>query len=134
MGRNALRSPAGGAGDLMLIPVLSVREAVDFHTRLLDFQLAFAWPEESPIYAGLVREGAEMRLALAPQGKPYGHCSAVVVCDDVDRLFATYLERGLKPLDRPESPVHRAPLDQSWGTREVYIDDPSGNTIIFQQR
>lgn len=121
----------------MLIPVLSVRdvrEAVAFHTGVLDFELLFAWPEHAPIYAGLARGGAELHLALAPPGKPWGHCSAVVVCDDVDALFATFIGRGLQVPTRAESPVHEAPLDQSWGTREIYIDDPSGNTIIFQQR
>jgi hypothetical protein len=29
-------------------------------------------------------------------------------------------------------PVHLAPLDQTWGTREVYVDDPDGNTLCFR--
>jgi hypothetical protein len=29
--------------------------------------------------------------------------------------------------------VHEGPLDQSWGTREFYVDDPDGNTIRFTQ-
>jgi hypothetical protein len=58
----------------------------------------------------------------------------VVLCEDVDALFASFKARGLVVPVRPESPVHQAPLDQTWGTREVYIDDPSGNTLIFQQR
>jgi catechol 2,3-dioxygenase-like lactoylglutathione lyase family enzyme len=121
----------------MLIPILVVRdmaEAIAFHTQVLDFRLDFAWPEEAPIYAGLRRGGDEMHLALAQGGSRAGPCSAMVLCDDVDALFAGFRARGLAVPIRPESPVHEGPLDQSWGTREVYIDDPSGNTLIFQQR
>lgn len=121
----------------MLIPILVVREmaeAIAFHTHVLDFQLAFAWPEDAPIYAGLSRDADEMHLSLTPGSGRYGHCFAMVLCDDVDALFAQYRTRGLSVPTRADSPVHQGPLDQSWGTREVYIDDPSGNTLIFQQR
>jgi len=121
----------------MLIPILIVRdmpEAIAFHTEILDFRLAFAWPEEAPIYAGLMRGADEMHLGLTPGQDRYGHCSAMVLSDDVDALFATFTDRGLAVPTRPDSPVHMGPLDQSWGTREFYVDDPSGNTLIFQQR
>ena len=52
--------------------------------------------------------------------------------EDVDALFAKFLERGLKPA-KPESPVHQGPTDQTWGTREFYVDDPDGNTLAFTQ-
>ena len=121
----------------MLIPILTVRdmpEAIAFHTGTLDFRFAFAWPEDAPIYAGLVRGTDELHLALAHDGRPYGRGSAMVLCDDVDALFAAFIARGLAVPARPESPVHEGPLDQSWGSREFYVDDPSGNTLIFQQR
>lgn len=121
----------------MLIPILSVRdmvEAIRFYTSVLDFRIAFAWPDESPIYAGLMRGADEMHLALATPDGHYGHSSAMVLCEDVDAVFESFKARGLAVPSRAGSPVHEAPLDQSWGTREVYIDDPSGNTLVFQQR
>lgn len=121
----------------MLIPILSVRgtaEAIAFYTGVLDFQVAFAWPEEKPIYVGLVRGGDEMHLTLAPPADRHGRGWAMVLCEDVNALFETFRARGLTVPVRPESPVHEAPLEQTWGTREVYIDDPSGNTLVFQQR
>ncbi|MBE1162509.1 bleomycin resistance protein [Dyella acidiphila] len=121
----------------MLIPILSVRdvtEAIGFYTGVLDFRVAFAWPEQRSIYAGLVRGEDELHLALAAEHGRHGHGSAVVLCDDVDALFASFKAKGLALPSRAGSPVHEAPLDQSWGTREVYIDDPSGNTLVFQQR
>lgn len=121
----------------MLIPILSVRdmaEAIGFYTGVLDFRVAFAWPDERSIYAGLLRGADEMHLALATPGGRYGHGSAMVLCNDVDAAFESFKVRGLVVPSRAGSPVHEAPLDQTWGTREVYIDDPSGNTLVFQQR
>ena len=121
----------------MLIPIFNVRdmaEAIRFYTRVLDFELAFAWPEDTPFHAGLVRRPDELHLSLASGPRPRGRSSAIVVCDDVDALFEGFKARGFVPPFRPESPVHEGPLDQTWGAREVYIDDPSGNTLAFQQR
>jgi uncharacterized glyoxalase superfamily protein PhnB len=56
----------------------------------------------------------------------------MVIAEDVDTLFRTFLARGLTPA-KPESPVHQGPTDQTWGTREFYVDDPDGNTLAFTQ-
>lgn len=121
----------------MMIPQLIVRdipEAIAFHTGVLDFQLVFATPPEAPFYAVLRRGADELHLNLAPDQHRSGGTSFIIVCDDIDVLFASFVNRGLRVPTRAHSPVHEGPLDQTWGTREVYIDDPSGNTIIFQQR
>lgn len=121
----------------MMIPVLIVRdmqEAIAFYTQVLDLELSFAWPDAAPCYAGLLRGADELHLNLVQEGRPCGHCSAIVLCDDVDAAFSSFVARGLNVPSRPDSPVHAGPLDQTWDTREVYIDDPSGNTLIFQQR
>ena len=121
----------------MLIPVLIVRdipEAVAFHTGVLDFTLVFATPEDAPFYAVMTRGSDELHLNLTTGRRQYGQSSAIVMCDDVDALFASFKERGLAVPTRRDSPVYEGPLDQTWGTREVYIDDPSGNTLIYQQR
>jgi catechol 2,3-dioxygenase-like lactoylglutathione lyase family enzyme len=121
----------------MIIPLLFVRdvpEAIAFLTCVLDFELAFSSPSEAPFHAVLKRGANELHLNLMPPQSRFGPSSAIVVCDDVDALFAIFLARGLPVSCGAGSPVHEGPLDQTWGTREVYIDDPSGNTIIFQQR
>ena len=121
----------------MLIPVLTVRdmaEAIIFHTQVLDFNLTFASPDEAPFYAVLARGPDELHLNLMPEQGRFGRASVIIVCDDVDALFAVFKDRGLSVPTRANSPVHEGPLDQTWGTREVYIDDPSGNTLVFQQR
>jgi len=121
----------------MLIPVLIVRdmrEAIAFQTDILDFSLSFATPPEAPFYAVLTRGTDELHMNLSHEQKSCGQSSVIVLCDDVDTLFATFVSRGLLVPTRANSPVHEGPLNQTWGTREVYIDDPSGNTMIFQQR
>ena len=52
--------------------------------------------------------------------------------EDIDALFQKFVSRGLVPLQR-DSPVHHGPVEQSWGTREFYVDDPDGNTLVFTQ-
>jgi hypothetical protein len=32
---------------------------------------------------------------------------------------------------RPESPIHTAPVDQTWGLREFAVTDPDGNGLCF---
>ena len=121
----------------MLIPVLIVsdmREAIAFHTGILDFELVLATPPEAPFYAILKRGADEMHMNLTHERNAAGQSSSIIICEDVDALFESFVARGLSVPTRADSPVHQRPLDQTWGTREVYVDDPSGNTIIFQQR
>jgi catechol 2,3-dioxygenase-like lactoylglutathione lyase family enzyme len=121
----------------MLIPVLIVRdmpEAITFLTDVLDFELSSAMPPEAAFYAIFTRGADELHINLTHGGKVFGQSNSIVLCDDIDALFATFVARGLSVPTRKNSPVHDGPLDQTWGTREVYVDDPSGNTIIFQQR
>jgi hypothetical protein len=60
------------------------------------------------------------------------HQTVVVMTEDLDALFQQFLSRGLVPPDR-DSPVHHGPVNQTWGTREFYVDDPDGNTLRFTQ-
>lgn len=121
----------------MIIPTLIVQDmpdAIVFFTEMLDFRLGSVLSEEVPFYAVLTRGSDELHLSLTSRHRPSGHGSVIVVCDDVNALFDSYRDRGLSESNRVDSPVHVAPLDQTWGTREVYIDDPSGNNVILQQR
>lgn len=120
-----------------MIPVLMVRdvsEAIAFYACVLDFELALATPSDAPFYAILTRDADELHISAAEVPSRISPSSCIVLCRDVDALFTKLVARGLSVPTRQDSPVHQAPMDQTWGTREVYIDDPSGNTIIFQQR
>lgn len=121
----------------MIIPIFTIGDmagAIAFYTGVLDFRLALVSTEDDPFYAVLTRGADELHLSLSSGHRAPGTSTATVVCDDVDGVFAGFLRRGLAVPTRPDSPVHAGPLDQTWGTREVYIDDADGNTLCFQQR
>lgn len=117
-----------------MVRCASLAEAVAFYTQVLDFVLAESLPDPSdPGYCVLVRAGHELHLSSHSGDGVFGQ-AVVVLVPDVDTLFARFLERGLDPSGKPHSPVHQGPTDQTWDTRELYVDDPSGNTLRFVQR
>jgi catechol 2,3-dioxygenase-like lactoylglutathione lyase family enzyme len=104
-----------------------------FYTGVLDFELAGASPDlDDPAFNVLTRGSDAILLSSHSGDGKYGQ-AVVVLTDDLDALFRTFRDRGLQAPGRPESPVHEAPIDQSWGTREFYVDDPDGNTLRFTQ-
>ena len=118
-----------------MIPVFCVRsleEALPFYRDTLGFAVHGASPDVESFYTILSLNGEEFHLQQAFSDNGSGH-SAIIRVDDVDAAFAALNARGYRPPNRPESPVHCGPVDQSWGTREFYVDDPSGNTLCFQQ-
>jgi len=108
--------------------------AVAFYTRVLDFECVEDGGEVDPTFSVLLREGAPLLLSSHRGDGEYGQ-AVVVTTDDIDALFRKVRARGLQPPDdrEPRSPVHEGPLDQSWGTRECYVDDPDGKTLRFTQ-
>ncbi len=120
-----------------IIPVLhclDMQKSIAFYTVILDFERVGTWPETgSPAYTILERAGAELHLSTHSGDSKCGMAVTILV-NDIDTLFNTYRQRGLAQPQKQESPVHQGPLDQTWGTREFYIDDPDGNTLRFTQR
>lgn len=107
--------------------------SIAFYTRVLDFECIEGGPDDGdPSFSVLVREGDRLFLSSHRGDGEFGQ-AIVVVADDVDALFRKFRERGLKTPGNPGSPVHEGPTDQTWGTREFYVDDPDGNTLRFTQ-
>jgi DNA-binding XRE family transcriptional regulator/catechol 2,3-dioxygenase-like lactoylglutathione lyase family enzyme len=115
-----------------IVPLLQVSDigrAVDFYTGVLDFELS--WPgEEFNDFCVELRRGSAKVFLTVFDGTP--RIAICVLVDEVDDLFAEYVRRGLIPGDENISPVHAAPLDQTWGNREFYVNDPDGTTHRFQ--
>lgn len=106
-----------------------------FYTQVLDFERVDGDDDtDDPSFSVLVREGAPLFLSSHRGDGEFGQ-AIVVSTDDVDALFRKFRARGLRTPGNPESPqaVHEGPLDQTWGTRELYVDDPDGNTLRFTQ-
>jgi catechol 2,3-dioxygenase-like lactoylglutathione lyase family enzyme len=122
---------------MAIIPTVKcarIATSVAFYTEVLDFRVREEWSVlTDPGFAWLEREGHVINLSShAGDGVP-GQAVVVEVAD-VDALFAGFRARGLDPSGKPDSPVHQGPLDQTWGTREFYADDPDGNVLRFTQR
>ena len=112
-----------------------MERSVAFYTKVLDFELVEADDEPGdPSFSVLSRNGSLLFLSSHRGDGEFGQAIAVLT-DDVDSIFRTFRGRGLQTPGNPESPqaVHEGPIDQTWGTREFYVDDPDGNTLRFIQ-
>ena len=121
---------------MRIVPVVkssNLERSLHFYTRILDFERKWPGYEEREMTNGvvdLVRDGAELQLSRHAGDGVYGSVNRVFV-DDVDERYAIFRARGLDTALRPESPVHTAPVDQTWGLREFVVEDPDGNSLCF---
>jgi catechol 2,3-dioxygenase-like lactoylglutathione lyase family enzyme len=111
-----------------------MHESLAFYTRILGFELQDGWPsKESPVYA-IIRNGELVINLSTNSGDGVAGSVVFIAVRDVDKLFETFIGRGLDTSKKKASPVHQGPLDQTWGWREFYITDPSGNTLRFGEQ
>ena len=108
-----------------------------FYTGVLEFELRYPEYRELALQNGvvdLVCDGAIIQLSLHMGHNPSASSANLELdhAEDVDVAFARFTARGLDQSHRTNSPVHLAPLDQTWGTREFYATDPDGNTLCFR--
>jgi catechol 2,3-dioxygenase-like lactoylglutathione lyase family enzyme len=121
---------------MAIIPTLrcgSMRRSLAFYTGILDFERVDGDDNlDDPSFSVLSRDGHLIFLS-SHRGDGALGTVVVVTTDDVDTLFREYRARGLQTPGNPDAPqhVHEGPIDQSWGTREFYVDDPDGNTLRF---
>jgi uncharacterized glyoxalase superfamily protein PhnB len=120
---------------MAIIPTVRCRNmhvSLRFYTAVLDFTRTAAAPDTNdPSFAVLARAGDLLFLSSHSGDGEFGQ-AVVVTTEDIDALFQKFVGRGLVPPER-ESPVHQGPVNQTWGTREFYVDDPDGNTLRFTQ-
>jgi catechol 2,3-dioxygenase-like lactoylglutathione lyase family enzyme len=121
---------------MAIIPTIrcrNIKTALEFYTSILDFErLDNELPEDDPSFCVLIRGSDRIFLSSHSGDGAFGQ-AIVVLTDEIDALFKRYLARGLVTPGNPDSPVHEGPLDQTWGTREFYVNDPDGNTLRFVQ-
>jgi uncharacterized glyoxalase superfamily protein PhnB len=113
------------------IPVIRVsgsRAAEAFYCHALGFRVSASWrPDETkadPCYMTLVRDEARLQVHSFQSGA-MGESAVYVFVDDVDLLYAELISKGV--------PVS-APLDQTWGTREIGVRDADRNIVTFGER
>lgn len=124
---------------MSIIPLLrcqSLRASLAFYTQVLDFVRVDGGGDDldDPGFAVLARHGAPLALS-SHRGDGGPEQRIIVTTNAVDADVAHFRARGLvvPAAVAARSPVHAAPVDQSWGTREFYVDDPDGHTLRFVQ-
>lgn len=113
----------------------NMRDSLHFYTEVLDFERVDGDDElDDPSFSVLARDGGHLFLSSHGGDGAFGSVIAITT-DDVDAVFHSFRKRGLWTPGNPEAPlhVHEGPIDQSWGTREFYVEDPDGNTLRFTQ-
>ena len=121
---------------MKIVPVIKssdLQRSLHFYTEILDFQRKWPGQEDREMVNGvvdLIREGAELQLSRHAGDGIFGSVNRVFV-DDVDERYLTFRARGLDTTQHPESPIHTAPVDQTWGLREFAVADPDGNNLCF---
>jgi len=114
----------------LAIPLLHISNpllAETFYCDTLGFTKTFDYRPfgiDGPCYFGLMRDGIRIHLSSFPEDGKAGN-AIVLVVDDVDTLYKEYSEKELR-IDLP-------PTNQSWGNREMYINDADNNSIRFTQ-
>lgn len=122
---------------MAIIPTLrcrGMRRSLAFYTEVLDFEVVGGDGRlEDPAFVVLARDGAQLILSSHGGDGAFGQAVAVTT-PNVDADFERFVARGLRPPPlEAGSPVHTAPVTQTWGTREFYVDDPDGHTLRFVQ-
>jgi catechol 2,3-dioxygenase-like lactoylglutathione lyase family enzyme len=121
---------------MKIVPVIKssdLQRSLHFYTEVLYFERRWPEQEDREMENGvvdLIRDGAELQLSRHSGDGVFGSVSRVFV-DDVDECYMTFRRRGLNTTHRPESPIHTAPVDQTWGLREFVVTDPDGNNLCF---
>jgi len=110
----------------------SIKASTAFYTQVLDFDCLEYAGDTDPSFCLLQRNGSMLCLSSHTGDGEFGQV-VMVVTDSVDALFRKFRARGLKTPGNPDAPgkVHEGPIDQTWGTREFYVDDPDENTLRF---
>ena len=121
---------------MAIIPTVrcsNMQASMAFYTGIIDFEYVDGdGATTDPAFTTLKREEDYLFLSSHRGDGVFGQAIAVII-EDSDSQFKKFLARGLKTPGNPDSPVHEGPTDQTWGTREFYVNDPDGNTVRFIQ-
>ncbi|MDQ3744838.1 MAG: VOC family protein [Acidobacteriota bacterium] len=111
------------------IPVLHVRRASvaeEFYCEQLGFQRRFAYrfdeARPDPCYMGLTRDDVWLHVSSF-SGDGVSGGAVFLLVEDLDALHAELVAKGV--------PIALEPTEQSWGNREMYVEDADGNSLRF---
>lgn len=109
-----------------LLHVSNTAAAVEFYCDKLGFTLQFQHRPENvssdPCYMGISRDAVWMNLSSF-SGDGVAGCVVNLMVDDVDMLHREFVAKGVA--------ISIEPVDQTWGSREMYVKDADGNCLRF---
>ncbi|MEM8944069.1 MAG: VOC family protein [Planctomycetota bacterium] len=112
-----------------VLNVSSIAGAERFYCKQLGFERRFAYrPDESlldPCYMGLKRDEAQIHVSSFSGDAVVGGVVNLIV-DNLDGLHESLVAAGIS--------IELPPTDQTWGDREMYVLDPDGNCLRFEQK
>jgi len=104
------------------IPVLDLRESIDYYERKLGFHVVMEMP--SGDYAVVERDDIAIHLFRDP-GQEYPPAGIHIFTDQLDNLYLELQQRGAH--------VSTEILRRPWGNRDFRVRDHSGNEIKFTE-
>ena len=111
-------------GIVPILNVKSVEKSIEHYTTVLGFEKHWDWPEgPDKTFASITNGKAEIFLCEGAQGSP-----GTWICyhlKDVDGLHKQYVER--------KADIVRAPKDEPWGMRELFVRDIDGHILRIGQ-
>lgn len=112
-----------------LLHVSNAEAAQEFYCGKLGFRLEFAHRGDparvDPCHMGISRDGVGIHLSsFFGDGIAGGVVNLVV--DSVDDLHAEFAGKGVA--------IAVESVNQTWGTREMYVKDADGNCLRFQSQ
>jgi len=111
-----------------LLHVSNIAAAEDFYCNRLGFRREFAHRADDampdPCYMGISRDGVWLHLSSFSGDGVSGSVANLIV-DAVDPLHTEFVAKGVR--------IAVEPVDQTWGTREMYVKDADGNCLRFIQ-
>jgi catechol 2,3-dioxygenase-like lactoylglutathione lyase family enzyme len=108
------------------LPVDDLATAIGYYTDVLGFAVGAIWPDESPAFVLLDREGVCVQFYVADKakGETVGHATLSIEVDDARAVHAMLDGR---------TAIEWGPEAYWYGRREFAIRDPSGYLIIFSE-
>ncbi len=110
------------------IPILrsfDEAKAKEFYVDFLDFEIFFEhrFEPDLPLYMGLIKDTCVLHIS-EHHGDACPGSAVRIEVDDVD-AYCKQLNKKRYQNARPEV------MEQPWGFRDMCIDDPAGNRLIF---
>lgn len=113
----------------LAIPLVHVSDsaaAEEFYCDRLGFRREFVYrvdeAKPDPCFMGLTRDGVWLHVSSFSGDGVAGGVVGLIV-EDVDTVHAELVAKGVR--------IDTGPVDQTWGTREMYVKDADGNSIRF---